>query len=195
MWGGRSLLCATLATTIFGVVTACTFTTGVSDLQNGNCGVGQKACPNPQTSVMACVGLDQPQYGCSQMGCTPCSRSNATTRCDMTNNCAVAVCMTGYAHCDSNPLDGCEAAIFSDPTNCGQDPSTACGHHCNLDINGKPNVTDNAAACVNGVCQIGGCSNGYQDCDKNIANGCECPPSGSCTLTGGCATDAGAGPG
>jgi hypothetical protein len=99
--------------------------------------------------------------------------------------------MTGYAHCDSNPKDGCEAAIFTDISNCGQDPASACGHQCNVDIMGKPQVT--AAECVNGVCQIGGCNTGYQDCDKNIANGCEC--AGSCTLTGGCATDAGADPG
>jgi hypothetical protein len=191
MWGGRSLLCATLVASIFGVVAACTFTTGVSDLQNGSCGAGKKACPNPQTKAMECVGFDQPEYGCAQAGCGGCYLPNATTRCDPSNNCAVAVCMTGYAHCDSHPLDGCEALIVSDPMNCGQDPSTACGHVCSV----PPNVHASVPACVNGVCQIGSCSQGYQDCNKNITDGCECPPGGTCTLTGGCATDAGADPG
>jgi hypothetical protein len=185
------LLSATLVATIFGVVAACTFTVGVSDLQNGSCGSGKKACQDPQTNVMACVGFDKPQYGCSKAGCNPCYLPNATTRCDPNNNCAVAVCMAGYAHCDSTPSDGCEAPISTDITNCGQDPTLACGHKCDTDIIGKPNVT--VSACVNGVCQVGGCKPGYQDCDKNIANGCEC--TGSCTLTGGCATDAGADPG
>jgi hypothetical protein len=172
------------------VVGACTFTVGVNDLQNADCGAGKKACPDSD-GVLHCVGLDQPQYGCSQTLCAPCSLPNATQRCDPNNNCAVAVCTTGFAHCDSNPHDGCEANVYTDINNCGLDQS-ACGSKCDYLTMGKPNVS--GSACINGVCQIGGCTGGYQDCNKMLGDGCECGPKGVCNLTTGvCAyPDAGA---
>jgi hypothetical protein len=179
-----------LAATVLGViVAACTFTGGTSELQNGDCGSGKKACPNITSGAMQCIGLDDPNYGCSQAGCGKCYLMNASTRCDPNNNCAVAVCMPGFAHCTSNPAQGCETNIYTDVANCGLDQQSACGHTCGSETMGKPQVS--APECINGVCQIGGCNPGYQDCDKNIANGCECQ--GPCTITGACPTGGDAG--
>jgi hypothetical protein len=171
------------------IATACTFTVGTSELQNGDCGGGKKACPNATSGVMQCIGLDDPDYGCSQAGCGKCYQQNASTRCDPNNNCAVAVCMPGFAHCVGPPSNGCETSIYTDVGNCGLDQQSACGNVCGMFTMGKPHV--NAPACVNGVCQIGGCDQGYVDCDKNIANGCECQ--GACTQTGACLTGGDAG--
>jgi hypothetical protein len=181
---GRGLLPPVLSACILAIVVgACTFTVGVSDLQNGSCSGGTKACRNQQ-NVMQCVGLDRPEFGCARAGCAPCDLPNATTRCDPANNCAVAVCSAGFAHCSANPADGCEANIGTDIRNCGQDPSSACGNNCDSVIMGKVRVT--TSSCVNGVCQIGGCQPGYQDCDKQVGTGCECPSTGTCTPAGGC---------
>jgi hypothetical protein len=98
----------------------------------------------------------------------------------------VAVCSAGFAHCSANPADGCEANISTDIKNCGQEPSSACGNTCDSAIMGKDFVT--TSSCVNGVCQIGGCTPGHQDCDKLIGTGCECPFPGTCTLAGGCSS-------
>jgi hypothetical protein len=164
------------------VAGACTFTLGASDLQNGDCGAGQKACPDKQTGVMRCVGFDQPEYGCSRMSCGVCPLQNATSRCDPNNNCAVAVCNTGYAHCGPDPSTGCETSIYTDIANCGLDQASACGKTCGF-VTAMNFV--NQAACINGVCQIGGCTSGHQDCDKMLGNGCECAAPGTCNPTTG----------
>jgi hypothetical protein len=176
------LLIAIAATSLLLIVVgACTFTVGVSDLQNANCGAGQKACPDSQ-GVNHCIGLDQPQYGCGNVGCGICPLMNATSRCDQSNKCSVAVCNTGYAHCSSDPTQGCETSIYTDVSNCGLDPSTACGHTCGF-VTSAPNVLQ--PGCINGVCQISGCQPGFNDCDKAVNNGCECPSPGTCNPTTG----------
>jgi hypothetical protein len=170
------------------VVVACSFTTDVNSLQDGDCGAGEKACADPQ-GVMRCVALDRPEYGCARSGCVPCSFPNATPRCDPSHACAVAVCSPGWAHCTSNLADGCETNIGADVLNCGILPNSACNNRCDVVTSGKSHVTD--PACANGVCEIGGCNDGYQDCDKQVGNGCECPPGGTCLRTGRCVVDAG----
>jgi hypothetical protein len=69
-------------------------------------------------------------------------------------------CDPGYADCDGNPNNGCEVHTDVDKDNCG-----TCGHGCV--------VANGTAACTSGVCSIAQCNNGYDDCDKNPANGCE----------------------
>jgi hypothetical protein len=95
------------------------------------------------------------------------------------------VCNVGFAHCSSNPLFGCETSILTDTRNCGLDPASACGNSCDALVVGKPAVAN--SACINGTCEIGSCQPGYQDCDRAVANGCECPPGSTCdAATGAC---------
>jgi hypothetical protein len=184
----RRLPGVAVASLLLAVVAACTFTLGTESYTNGSCGAGQKACPD-QSGASHCVGFDHAEFGCGHAQCAPCSLMNATARCDPSNNCAVAACNTGFAHCDSVPEHGCETSIFTDVGNCGV-LAGACGHVCDVGV-GSHNVL--AAACVSGACQIGSCTAGYRDCDRQISNGCECPPGGMCTPTGGCVlSDAGA---
>jgi hypothetical protein len=167
---------------------ACSFAVNVDSLQNGECGADKKACTDPQ-GVMRCVALDRPEYGCARDGCLPCAFANATPRCDPSFQCAVAVCTPGWAHCSNNPLSGCETHIDQDVENCGILPDSACNNSCTTVISGKQFVSK--PACVSGVCQISSCADGYQDCDKQVGNGCECPPGGTCLRTGRCVADAG----
>jgi hypothetical protein len=60
--------------------------------------------------------------------------------------------------CDANKLNG------TDPANCG-----GCGNVCGA----LPNTA--FAVCAKGQCTVGApCLPGYQDCDNNKLNGCEC---------------------
>jgi hypothetical protein len=52
-----------------------------------------------------------------------CSSTNATPTCNG-GQCQLA-CNTGYADCNADASDGCEAGLSDDPHNCGQ-----CGHAC-----------------------------------------------------------------
>lgn len=81
-------------------------------------------------------------------------------------------CQTGYANCDGNPANGCEAILTEDEANCG-----ACGTTCQA----YGNAT---GVCMSGSCGVA-CPVGRYDCDGNLSNGCEstyaCSPS-ACTI-------------
>ena len=55
-------------------------------------------------------------------------------------------CAAGYADCDGDSQNGCEAATNVDPNNCG-----GCGIQCDVGA-GQP--------CANGTCAVGPCSGG-----------------------------------
>ncbi|MFT3771345.1 MAG: MopE-related protein [Minicystis sp.] len=74
--------------------------------------------------------------------------------------CYTVTCNPGFADCNNNGLDGCEANLGTSAANCG-----ACGNACNV-----PNAT---AACVNSACQIGSCNLGFADCNGSAGDGCE----------------------
>lgn len=63
------------------------------------------------------------------------------------------VCTAGFADCDGDPSDGCEAVLATDDRHCG-----ACGNDCQ-----------------NGSCSAGSCAckAGFVDCDQSPKNGCE----------------------
>jgi len=88
-----------------------------------------------------------------------CSEPNATAAC-VGGSCAVGACNPGFADCNSQPVDGCEVSVGSDPNNCG-----TCGRVCNL-----PNAT---ASCLSGGCAIAACNPGWADCNGLASDGCE----------------------
>lgn len=143
----------TLAVVVFGIA-ACTLSSDVDPLKNGECGTGKKAC-NQQ-----CVTLDSPQTGCALTTCAPCTLANATARCAANGQCTIATCRGGFENCDGNQQNGCETDIGFDAANCG-----ACKKLCDI-----PNAI---AGCTNGVCTVSSCTGKFQDCDKRIENGCE----------------------
>ncbi len=118
----------------------------------GNCdGNAQNGC---ETSV-----ANDPQNcgACSQ----PCvSGPNAMAICAMAK--CTLTCNQGFADCNNNPGDGCEAQLAVDKNNCGQ-----CGKACGL----TANVT--STTCSASACAITGCAAGYADCNGVYADGCE----------------------
>jgi hypothetical protein len=88
-----------------------------------------------------------------------CSAANATSSCTA-GQCTIASCNTGFADCDHNAANGCEANLTNDVRNCG-----ACGVVCSAN-----NATSTCAA---SACQIAACNPGFGDCDGNASNGCE----------------------
>ena len=77
----------------------------------GQCATGQMLCNN------ACVSITDPLYGCGNPACTPCSVAHASAACQG-RTCVVAACDPGFADCDKNPANGCEADL-SKATSCG----------------------------------------------------------------------------
>lgn len=89
-----------------------------------------------------------------------CDLPNATAECSA-GECKIAVdgCAPGFQDCNGVAADGCEINLKTNKLNCG-----ACNKVC-PDLNGDP-------SCNAGLCEIT-CSDGFEDCDKNVNNGCE----------------------
>ncbi len=130
------------------------------------CSADEKLCGD------ACVTATDPAFGCSPEGCTPCDVPNAAAACDAVG-CAIESCNGSSEDCDGSRENGCEADPASDPSNCG-----ACGNAC---------VTPHAeAACTGGDCAIGACAPDWEDCDGDVANGCEANLQNSPGACGAC---------
>lgn len=86
-----------------------------------------------------------------------CGWQNASGTSCVAGTC-VPNCNPGFAECDTNPANGCEADLTSD-THCG-----TCYNAC-----GGNNAT---GTCVAGVCDVT-CISGFGDCNNDFADGCE----------------------
>jgi hypothetical protein len=67
---------------------------------------------------------------------------------------------SGFADCNGMAADGCEVNIGADVNSCGM-----CGTRCLL--------ADATAACALGTCTVDGCNDGFGDCNRVAADGCE----------------------
>jgi hypothetical protein len=83
--------------------------------------------------------------------------------------------MPGWAECDNDLTVTCETNLNTTAANCG-----FCGNVCTT-ANGIPQ-------CASGMCQVGSCNTGYDDCDRVPSNGCEEPLTSSVAHCGSCAT-------
>ncbi|MEZ4302193.1 MAG: DNRLRE domain-containing protein, partial [Polyangiaceae bacterium] len=152
-----------------------------TDSTVAHCGSCGDACPTGPHATATCTAAScaitcdpgfadcdgDPATGCeadlaSTATCgacaVACAFANAGATCD-NGQCAMGSCEPGFADCDGDPSNGCESDLSS-PSSCG-----ACGVVC-VTANGAP-------ACEAGACALGVCSDGYEDCDGDPANGCE----------------------
>ncbi len=95
---------------------------------------------------------------CGRCGNACPTRANATSTCEA-GACGFT-CDDGFADCNGSPDDGCETNLNTAVGSCG-----ACGRACE--------IAQGTAACVMGTCQVGACNEGFGDCDRGPANGCE----------------------
>ena len=103
---------------------------------------------------------------------TACSYTNAAAQC-VGGVCALGACLPGFADCDGNAANGCEANLNSDASNCGR-----CGGGCVAPTN----------TCSAGTCVVPVCPAGRGDCDGNAGNGCETDLATSSANCGACGT-------
>jgi hypothetical protein len=91
-----------------------------------------------------------------------------------------AGCAQGYADCDHDAADGCETDTASSAQDCG-----ACGAAC-APARGE-------GACIRGACRVTSCAQGFADCDRDAANGCEAELATDARHCGACERACGAG--
>ena len=120
------------------------------------------ACP-PRCGALAdcaeeCVDLQTDATHCGSCG-TSCSFAHAAAAC--TNGaCAMGTCAQGFADCDGNPANGCEADLLSDTARCG-----TCSNTC-------PAVAVNTVStCEAGVCKAI-CAPGMVVCNGQCRASC-----------------------
>ena len=76
------------------------------------CALGTKPCPG------GCAAVDAPATGCGAASCSPCSFAHAQPLC-IAGACAMGPCENGFADCDHDPTNGCEADLRRDTGRCG----------------------------------------------------------------------------
>jgi hypothetical protein len=152
------------------------------------------ACPADQITCIfmsagfhtgpACLTPDQvntPTFGCNATSCaSPCVLPNAHPTCS-NGACAIASCNVGWADCNGDPTDGCEADLLL-PQTCGG--CTACSGNEVCTPSGC------AAACP---ANLVNCSGACRDAmtDPQACGNCttDCGPTGTCS-GGNCGADA-----
>jgi hypothetical protein len=168
-----------------------------------DCGGCDTACPSVANAARTCAagrcgfGCNDgfadcdgdPTNGCevflgtSAANCGACRNAcaagaNATATCAL-GRCALA-CAAGFADCDGDATNGCEADTRTAVSHCG-----VCGRACAGGANG-------AATCAAGACGVR-CNAGFADCDGNAANGCEADTSRDARNCGACGSACSAG--
>jgi hypothetical protein len=119
------------------------------------------------------VDLRSDAMNCGACGNSCVGRANANGVC--TNGACVFTCAPGFGNCDGNFMNGCEAELAANATNCGM-----CGFRCAA-------ATNATATCAASVCGIS-CNMGFGNCDSNGLNGCESVTSTDPRNCGGCGT-------
>jgi hypothetical protein len=117
---------------------------------------------NAQTDVANCGACGT----VCPMGPHVAARSCVVGRCGIT-------CDVGFADCDGDLGNGCEADLVTSPTQCG-----TCGTVC-------PARPQAGPACVSRACALR-CDTGFADCDGALANGCEVDVRTSAAHCGAC---------
>ncbi len=142
-----------------------------------NCGTCGTACAvGGLCCTGACVDPAVDSKNCSACG-KACSATNATVACEA-SACVLKGCDAGFADCDNSVANGCEIDTKTDPNNC-----SACAKACS--------IANGIAGCDAGACSISSCNDGFADCDKSAANGCEITTLSDAKNCGACGKDCG----
>ncbi|MEI8256798.1 MAG: hypothetical protein WCJ30_14075, partial [Deltaproteobacteria bacterium] len=170
-----------------------------------NCGGCGRPCATPFRSVARCAAGacgftcnsgfgdcdGDPANGCETSlsttltSCGACGRvcaapANASATC-VGSACGIGACNPGFADCDGNGANGCEANLSGSATTCG-----ACANACTTPAHGTP-------ACSGGACGLASCDPGWGDCNGSLADGCETDLGSSTVNCGACGTVCGPG--
>lgn len=138
----------------------CSTTNGTASCNGSTCSI---ACNSGfgNCNLNVADGCEQPlntNNNCTGCG-VQCARSHAVTSCG-TGTCQIVGCDPGWADCNNNQSDGCEANLDTSLANCG-----GCGTAC-APANG-------VGQCVSGACTIQSCNVPFANCNGGVADGCE----------------------
>ena len=140
---------------------ACSVIHAQARCSGGNCAIDTCLYPwddcNKDVSDGCETNTNIDMKNCGACG-QACNLANASAECKQ-GFCQVLACAPGFADCNGQGRDGCEAMVTSDIFNCG-----ACGRVCG--------AGHAAPSCAKGMCQLT-CDPGWADCDGSPANGCE----------------------
>jgi hypothetical protein len=152
----------------------CAFANAAATCAGGMCAMG--ACNDgfADCDMNPANGCETPTTtidNCGMCG-RSCAFANAAALCSM-GACAMGACREGFADCDMNIANGCEADLRTSTTHCGR-----CGGACRY-----ANAT---ASCTAGTCALDQCSAGFANCNMNAADGCEVTLATSTSHCGAC---------
>jgi hypothetical protein len=155
----------------------------------GRCGLrceGATPYCAPMGTAVACssgcaTGLQLCAGSCVDVRSTPDHCGGCGTSCPPVPNgvrtCNASVCgmrcLTGFASCDGNALNGCEVELATSAVHCG-----SCGHAC-------PAAPHATPVCSSGRCGTV-CTDGYGDCNSSALDGCETYLGSDPSNCGGC---------
>lgn len=140
---------------------ACTSDAQCTDKAKPHCDVASGTCVEPPAACDA-------THPCA--GGKACCGGACVDETTDANNCGACgkACGAGASCCKGACVDP-----KTDVANCG-----GCGTACT--------TAHGAATCTDGKCGLGTCETGFDDCDKNPANGCEVDLRVSASNCGGC---------
>lgn len=119
----------------------------------GDCNASASdGCESPLTTNENCGACGQ--------ACTGAANSTGGS-CTAEGKCALT-CAANWGDCNGDPRDGCETNLLNTVDHCN-----TCGNAC-------PVVNHRNAQCTGGVCgSLTTCVGIWNNCDNNLANGCE----------------------
>lgn len=132
--------------------------TCVASTCGSTCNMGWRDCDSSPSTCETRTSNDVANCGACGNACP--TRANATSTC-VTGSCGF-MCAVGFADCNGDPSDGCEANLQTDAAHCG-----ICTNSC------TPSGAVTGVACVSGMCEVTSCSGTLADCDGTFATGCE----------------------
>jgi hypothetical protein len=124
-----------------------------------------------------CLDTSRDPQNCGACG-SACGVQHSSASCQA-GVCMPGMCSAGWADCNNDPKDGCEAKLDYDADNCG-----ACGMKCAI-----PNAIQGCGPVPMGAksgCYIKACTFGWDDCNGNADDGCETSVLSDAKNCGGC---------
>lgn len=109
-----------------------------------------------------------------------CNKANTNAFCNG-GNCNITGCLNNYGDCNLLASDGCETNLANTMAHCG-----GCNLLCDL-----PNASESCIPSMQtglGVCTLGACNPGFQNCNLNPSDGCEINTTNDVNNCGGCFT-------
>lgn len=148
-------------------VAECALQGGTPECVIASCEDGYADCNQDTSDGCEAALSSKDACGSCDVRCGGTAESTLVSECVSTSSDGVSFsceieCAPGWADCDGDPSNGCEANLRL-PEHCG-----TCGNDCNEAFAHASGQCTNAQQC-----ELRSCEDGWADCDGDPANGCE----------------------